>query len=278
MKDLIKEVKTTADWIKNRTSAYSPVTAVIAGSGLGKALPDMEDKVEIPYSEIPGFPVTTVKGHAGKLVFGRIGGADAVVMLGRFHYYEGHPISLIAFPIRVLHALGVKNLVLTAAVGSLKTRINPGDFVILNDQINLMGKNPLMGNHDDRFGEMFPDMSEPYDRKIHAGLVELAAESGIKVHEGVYVATTGPSYETPAEVRMYGMLGGDVVGMSVVPENQAARQLRMRVAGICWVSNYGTGISKTALSHEEVMELGEKASVKMKILLEALLKSDLISK
>lgn len=276
--DQLKDINETAAWLKKKASAYKPVTAIIAGSGLGAALPRLEDAISIPYKDIPNFPVTTVKGHNGELVFGRMGGADVVVMRGRFHFYEGHPIQLIAFPVRVLHAIGVKNLILTAAVGSLKPAIKPGDMVILKDHLNLMGTNSLIGNYNEAFGAMFPDMNDAYYPKYRKELMRLAKSLKIRAKEGVYTALTGPSYETASEVKLYGKLGGDVVGMSVVPEAIPARQLKMNLAGVCWISNFGTGISKHSLSHEEVLELGEKVSVKMRALLEGMLKSKVLEK
>ena len=207
------------------------------------------------------------------MVFGRMGGKDVVMMRGRFHYYEGRPLSFIAFPIRVLAALGVKNLLLTAAVGSLKPALKPGDMIILRDHLNLMGANPLMGNYHEAFGAMFPDMNEPYDKVFRREAMKLARKFKIRAREGVYTAVTGPSYETPAEVKMYRLLGGDIAGMSVAPETIAARQLGLRVAGFCWISNFTSGISKTTLTHDEVLALGEKVSSKMRALLEGLLNS-----
>jgi purine-nucleoside phosphorylase len=271
--EILASVNKTAAWLRKKAPGFKPRTAIIAGSGLGNSLPLLEGKFSIPYSAIPGFPCTTVKGHTGELVFGRMGGHDVVMMRGRFHYYEGRPLNFIAFPIRVLAALGVKNLLLTAAVGSLKPSIKPGDLVLLRDHLNLMGSNPLMGNYDAAFGEMFPDMNEPYDKALRREAVALAKKFKVKAVEGVYTAVTGPSYETPAEVKMFRMLGGDIVGMSVVPETITARQLKLRVAGLCWVSNFTSGISKTTLSHEEVLELGAKVSDKMRAVLEGLLKS-----
>jgi len=274
--DILSDVQKTAAWLRKKVPGFKPATAIIAGSGLGNSLPRLEDRVALPYSSIPGFPATTVKGHAGELVFGRLGGKDVVMMRGRFHYYEGRPLSFIAFPIRVLAALGVKNLFLTAAVGSLKPSIKPGDMVILKDHLNLMGSNPLMGNHDEAFGAMFPDMNDPYDVPLRREAVKLARALRIRAIEGVYTAVTGPSYETPAEVKMYRLLGGDIAGMSVVPETITARQLKIRVAALCWVSNFTSGISKTLLTHDEVLELGEKVSEKMRALLEGLLKSKVL--
>jgi purine-nucleoside phosphorylase len=271
--EILANVEKTAGWLKKIAAGFKPQTAIIAGSGLGNSLPRLEDKVSISYKDIPGFPSTTVKGHAGELIFGRMGGRDVVMMRGRFHYYEGRPLNFIAFPIRVLAALGVKNLLLTAAVGSLKPALKPGDMLILRDHLNLMGSNPLMGNYHEAFGAMFPDMNEPYDKVLRREAMKLAKKFKIRATEGVYTAVTGPSYETPAEVKMYRMLGGDIAGMSVVPETITARQLKMRVAGLCWISNFTSGISKTTLTHEEVLALGEKVSSKMRALLEGLLKS-----
>jgi purine-nucleoside phosphorylase len=276
--EILINVEKTAAWLKKVASGFRPDTAIIAGSGLGGALPRLEDRMSVSYKDIPGFPVTTVKGHAGELVFGRLGGRDVVMMKGRFHYYEGRPLSFIAFPIRVLGALGVKNLVLTAAVGSLKPGIKPGQLVVLKDHINLMGGNPLMGNHHPAFGEMFPDMNEPYDKALRKEALKLAKKAKVRAVEGVYTAVTGPSYETPAEVKYYRMIGGDNAGMSVVPETIAARQLKLRVAGVCWISNFCSGISKQVLSHEEVLELGEKVSARMQAILEGLLKSKVLDR
>ena len=274
--EILRNVEHTAGWLRKVASGFKPETAIIAGSGLGGALPKLDDKMAVSYKDIPGFPTTTVKGHAGELIFGRMGGHDVVMMKGRFHYYEGRPLSFIAFPIRVLRALGVKNLLLTAAVGSLKPGIKPGQLVILKDHINLMGSNPLMGNYHPAFGEMFPDMNDPYDKALRKEAVKLAKKARVRAVEGVYTAVTGPSYETPAEVKMYRMLGGDIAGMSVVPETITARQLKLRVAGLCWISNFCSGISKQVLTHEEVLELGEKVSGKMRQILEGLLKSKAI--
>ena len=273
LEDHVSKVSRTAAWLKARTVKFRPVAAVIAGSGLADSLPELKDKVVIPYSAIPNFPRTTVKGHKGELVFGRLHGKDIVIMRGRFHYYEGHRLNFIAFPVRVLAFLGVKTLIVTAAVGSLKPALKPGDLLILKDHINFMGANPLMGNYDRLFGEMFPDMNEPYDAGLRREALAAARRLKARAGAGVYLAVTGPSYETPTEVRAYRMLGGSVVGMSVVPEVIAARQLKMKVLGVCWISNFTSGISKAALDHSDVLKLGAKVSVKMKALLEAVLKS-----
>jgi len=275
--DTVSKVSTTAAWLKARTKRFRPSVAIIAGSGLATALPELTNAVSIPYSRIPNFPRTTVQGHKGELVFGRLHGKDVVIMRGRFHYYEGHRLNFIAFPVRVLSSLGVKALIVTAAVGSLKPSIRPGDFLILKDHINFMGANPLMGNYDRFFGAMFPDMNEPYDAALRREALRIARGLKVRAAEGVYLAVTGPSYETPAEVRAYRMLGGSVAGMSVVPEVIAARQLGMKVLGVCWISNFTSGISTETLEHEDVLRLGEKVSVKMKALLEKVISSGELS-
>ncbi|MCG2724910.1 MAG: purine-nucleoside phosphorylase [Elusimicrobia bacterium] len=270
------KIKKAVKWINARTKNRKPLTAIITGSGLSESLPELSDKIVLPYKSIPGFSSTTVKGHKGELVFGYYKGKQIVIMRGRFHFYESHKMSFIATPIRILGFLGVKNLIVTAAVGSLRSRIKPGEIFLLNNHINMMGDNPLMGNYDEGFGAMFPDMSEPYDKKLLKFASKAAKKLKIKAKSGVYFAVSGPSYETSKEVQVYRMLGGDVVGMSVVPEVIAARQMKINVLGIAWVSNFTTGISKKIIKHNEVLELGRKVSIKMKELIEAVLKSRLI--
>ncbi|MFA6433969.1 MAG: purine-nucleoside phosphorylase [Elusimicrobiales bacterium] len=270
----VTNVAKTSAWLKSRIGKFRPVAGIIAGSGLADSLPELADKISIPYAAIPNFPRTTVVGHKGELIFGRLHGKDVVVMRGRFHYYEGRHLNFIAFPVRVLAFLGVKSLIVTAAVGSLRPSLRPGDLLILKDHINFMGANPLMGNYDRLFGEMFPDMNEPYDAALRKDALAAARKLKIPAREGVYIAVTGPSYETPAEVRVYRMFGGSVAGMSVVPEVIAARQLKMKVLGVCWISNFTSGISRTPLAHDDVLALGGKVSVKMKALLDAVMKSD----
>jgi purine-nucleoside phosphorylase len=271
--DTVSKVAATAAWLKARTKQFKPVAAIIAGSGLADSLPELSGRVSIPYSSIPNFPPTTVKGHRGELVFGRLHGKDVVIMRGRFHYHEGHRMNFIAFPVRVLSLLGARTLIVTAAVGSLKLSIRPGDLLILKDHINFMGANPLMGNYDSSFGEMFPDMNVAYDAGLRREALAAARKLKARAVEGVYLAVTGPSYETPAEVRAYRLLGGSVAGMSVVPEVIAARQLGMKVLGVCWISNFTGGLSAKTLEHKDVLKLGEKVSVTMKALLEEVLKS-----
>ncbi|MBI4801889.1 MAG: purine-nucleoside phosphorylase [Elusimicrobia bacterium] len=271
--DPVSKVRETAGWLKARTKRFKPTAAIIAGSGLANSLPDLANRLVIPYWRIPNFPKTTVKGHIGELVFGSFKGKDVVVMRGRFHYYEGHRMGVIAFPVRVLASLGVKTLMVTAAVGSLKPAMRPGDLLVVSDHINLMGSNPLLGNYAPFFGDMFPEMSEPYDRTLRKEALAAARRLKIRAATGVYLAVSGPSYETSAEVKAYRLFGGDVAGMSVVPEVIAARQLKMKVLGVCWISNFTSGVGPARFNHEEVLGLGEKVSVKVKALFEAVLKS-----
>ncbi len=272
----LKKIKKVVKWLNAKTKNKKPSIAIITGSGLSDSLPELTDKIVLSYKDIPDFPQTTVKGHKGELVFGNYHGKQIVIMRGRFHYYESHKMSFISMPIRILGFLGVKNLIVTAAVGSLRASIKPGEIVLLKDHINMTGDNPLIGNYDEVFGNMFPDMNNPYDGKILKFTLNEAKKLAIKAKPGIYFAVSGPSYETPAEVRVYRMLGGDVVGMSVVPEVIAAKQMKMKVLGICWVSNLGSGISTKTLEHNEVLELGKKVSGKIKFLLKAVLKSKLI--
>lgn len=269
-------VKKTVKWLKSKTGGSSPSVAMIMGSGLSSAVPDMSGAVNIPYSEIPGFPRTTVTGHAGRLSFGKISGKDVAVMCGRFHYYEGHEMGALAFPIRVLGFLGVKTLIVTSAVGSIRTNLKPGDLLILKDHINMMGNNPLRGIYEKTFGDMFPDMSEPYDKALREEALKICAKLDICSTEGVYIANPGPSYETPAEIRAYRSMGADVVGMSVVPEVISARQMRIKVLCLSWITNFGSGVTKAMLSHPDVLIQGEKVAKKVKKLIELLMDSPLL--
>ncbi|MFH1618911.1 MAG: purine-nucleoside phosphorylase [bacterium] len=271
-----EEVNKTVGWLRERTGGRTPVAGLIMGSGLSAAAPELEDVSVIPYTEIPGFPQTTVPGHEGQLLFGKFSGKQVVIMKGRFHYYEGHEMGALSLPIRALGFMGVKSLIITSAVGSLHTSLKPGDLVVLKDHINLMGNNPLRGTYDRAFGKMFPDMTEPYDRELREAALMECRNAGIRATEGVYVAVIGPSYETPAEIRAFRGMGADVVGMSVVPEVISARQLNIRVLGLSWITNLGSGLTKAPLSHPDVLREGEKVAQKVKGLMESLLKLPII--
>ncbi|MBI4375662.1 MAG: purine-nucleoside phosphorylase [Elusimicrobia bacterium] len=260
----VETIRRAVERIRSQAPGAPPDTAVILGSGLAGAIPELSAAVSIPYADIPGFPRATVAGHAGKLVAGRLKSARVAFMQGRFHYYEGHSMESIALPIRVLGSWGVKTLIVTAAVGSMRPAIKPGHFTVISDHINLMGHNPLRGGHSQSFGQMFPDLSLAYDSKLRSMARRALKARKFRVHQGVYLAVGGPSYETPAEIGAFRTLGGDVVGMSVVPEVIVARQMGLRVLALTWTSNMASGMGAAALSHAEVLALGERVSVRLK--------------
>ena len=228
-------------------------TALILGSGLGGLADRVEDAVSIPYRAIPGFPPSSVPGHAGRFVAGTLGARRVIVAAGRYHLYEGHSTETVALPTRVLHACGVRTLFVSNAAGGINRTMRPGELMIIEDHLNLMSRTPLGG--PERAGEMrFPDMSAPYDAALNRALREAALESGLAITSGVYAALLGPAYETPAEIRMLEKLGADAVGMSTVPEVLVARALGMRVAGVSCITNVAAGLNNTPLSHAAVLE------------------------
>jgi len=235
-----------------------PKIGIVLGSGLGVLGDMVEDKTEIPYSTIPGFKESTVPGHEGKLIFGRLSGANVVLMQGRLHYYEGYSVQDIVFPTRILKLLGVETLILTNAAGGVNLSFSPGDLMLINDHINFTGQNPLRGTNEDKFGPRFPDMSEVYTPSLIEKAKKVAAQMGVDIKEGVYMWFTGPSFETPAEIRMARTLGADAVGMSTVPEAIAAHHAGMKVIGISCITNMAAGVLKQKLTHEEVIEVGIK--------------------
>jgi purine-nucleoside phosphorylase len=233
-------------------------TGVVLGSGLGAFAEDLENAVAIPYEEIPGFARPTVEGHAGRMVLGHVSGAAVVVLQGRFHFYEGYTRDEVTFPMRVMGLMGVKAVVLTNAAGGINVSFDQGSLMIISDHLNLMSTNPLLGPNDERFGPRFPDMSRVYSREFQEVAVEEARELGLELRRGVYAALSGPSYETPAEVRMLRTLGADAVGMSTVPEAIVARQMGIRVLGLSCITNMAAGVVDQPINHEEVMETGER--------------------
>jgi len=233
---LYDQVQSAVASIRGRTQAR-PEVAIILGTGLGGLALEIQTETAIPYGEIPGFPLSTVESHAGRLIFGRLGGRSVVAMQGRFHRYEGYTLRQVTFPVRVLHALSAPTLILSGACGGMHPLWAAGDLVLLSDHINLLGDNPLIGPNDDRLGPRFPDTSAPYDPDLRTLARGLALELGIVLREGVYVAVTGPNLETPAEYRMLRSIGADVVGMSTVPEVIVAVHEGMRVLGICIVTD-----------------------------------------
>ena len=238
----------------------SPTIALVLGSGLGSLVDGLTDRLTIPYGKIPHFPVPTVAGHEGNVVVGHLDGARLLVLSGRFHYYEGHTLDVVTFPIRVLQFLGVRTLILTAATGGIRAELRPGNIVCLADHLNLLGANPLRGVDDARLGTRFPDMTEVYSKKLRSLARDEAKRLGINLIPGVYACLPGPSYETPAEIRMLQTLGADVVGMSTVPEAIVARQAEMDVLAFALVTNAAAGVVGTPISHKEVLEAGKKAT------------------
>lgn len=251
------EIKEASKYIQSKITVM-PEIGLILGSGLGILAEEICDSVVIPYTEIPYFPASTVSGHKGQLVIGSLKGKQVIAMQGRFHYYEGYSMENITFPVRVMKQLGIKSVIVTNAAGSINKKYNPGDLMIIKDHINNMGTNPLIGPNNDELGGRFPDMSQAYDREYIKLAETCANEIGLKIHNGVYVGNTGPTYETPAEINLLRILGGDAVGMSTVPEVIVARHTGLRVLGISCISNMAAGILDQSLSHEEVIATTEK--------------------
>ena len=272
IKTYVGSIRRAADYIRARAPGVRPKIGVILGSGLSKAVPPLAAMETIPYSQIPGYPRTTVAGHEGKLLLGQYNKVPVAIMQGRFHYYEGHSMESIALPIRVLEYLGLKTLIITSAVGSMRSQIQPGHFTAITDHINLMGRNPLRGFHEEEFGTMFPDLTNAYDPALRKSATAICRKRRVPVHEGVYVAVGGPSYETPAEIRAFRAMGGDVVGMSVVPEVIVARQMGLRTLVLTWTANMASGMKGALLSHPDVLAFGDKVAGDLSLVLQDLIK------
>jgi purine-nucleoside phosphorylase len=251
--DDFDRIDAAAQYLRKRIGASADV-AVVLGSGLGAFAESLTDAVTIPYEDIPGWPSSRVIGHAGKLVSGLARGRRVLALSGRVHFYEGHRLDVVTFATRVVGRLGVKTLLLTNAAGGINTRFGQGALMVIDDHINLLGTNPLIGPNDDRFGLRFPDMSEVYSRRLRRLADEAAQAMNLPIEHGVYIAVTGPSYETPAEIRAFRTLGADAVGMSTVPEAIVARHMGMEVLGISCISNMAAGILPQPLTAEEVIE------------------------
>ncbi|AEE92118.1 purine nucleoside phosphorylase [Tepidanaerobacter acetatoxydans Re1] len=253
----LKEVLQAVEYIKKKIDT-PPKIGIILGSGLGELVNEVQDSVIIPYSDIPGFPVSTVKGHAGNLIFGKLMEKDVAVMQGRFHFYEGYPISKVVLGVRVMGLLGIETLFVTNASGGINSSLEPGDLMVIRDHINFTGENPAIGEEITEFGPRFFDMTFAYDRKLIAKAQEVYIKNEVPYKDGVYAFLKGPSYETPAEIKMLSIIGADAVGMSTVPEVIAARQMGIRVFGISCITNMAAGISKNKLSHQEVVETSQR--------------------
>lgn len=256
----------TIEFIEQKIKGFKPEIGIILGSGLGE-LADEYCEVAIPYSEIPDFITSTVKGHKGRLVFAAINGKKVVMMQGRNHFYEGHTMQEITYPVRVMKKLGVETLILTNAAGAVNESYVPSDLMLIKDHINCMGSNPLIGPNDDTLGERFPDMSEIYKKDLRDIAKKCAKELSIDIKEGVYLANSGPCYETPAEIHMARLIGADAVGMSTVPEGIMANYCGMKVLGISCISNAASSQNGDKLSHAEVIDTTNKAKVKFKSLI-----------
>lgn len=248
----------TVDFIKSKIGDFKPEIAVVLGSGLGGFADGLEIVAAIDYKDIPHFKTSSVVGHNSKLIFAHVGGKNVVVMQGRLHFYEGHTLAETTYPIKVLKGLGVETLILSNAAGGMNPDYSSGDLVLITDHINFLGTNPLIGKNDDTLGTRFPDMSEVYSKQLR----DLAKSSMPELKEGVYLAATGPSYETPSEIKMFRGFGADLVGMSTIPEAIVANYCGIKVLAISLVTNLASGISKTQLNHEEVVAAGKAAGEK----------------
>ena len=258
---MYSKLKETVDSIRARCSRL-PALGLILGSGLGAYADSFEDRTVIPFSELPHFPSSTVAGHAGNLVIGNAEGVPAVALQGRVHLYEGYSIEQVAYPARVLGCLGINALVVTNAAGGINLDFRPGDLMLITDHINMMGANPLAGSNMDELGPRFPDMSEAYSGALRKIALEAARRRSMSLREGIYVGVCGPSYETPAEIRMYRTLGADAVGMSTVPEVIVAGHMGIRVLGISCITNMAAGILPRKLTHQEVIDTAERVKDK----------------
>lgn len=263
-----EKIKTTAKWLQEKMTT-KPQLAIILGTGLGQLASEIEVALEIPYQEIPYFPVSTVEGHDGKLIFGRLGGKEVMAMKGRFHYYEGYSMKEVTFPVRVMYELGIRDLIVSNAAGGANTSFKVGDLMVITDHINAFPEHPLRGKNVPT-GPRFPDMHEAYDNELVALADKIAEEKGMRIVHGVYYGTQGPSYETPAEYRAFHTLGADAVGMSTVPEVIVARHCGIRVFGLSIITNMGISDTPQVATHEEVQEAGLMAQEKVSVLVKEL--------
>ena len=268
--EYFEQVSEAAEWLRGRGFGGGDVGLVL-GSGLGPFADTMQGAFRVSYADIPHFPASHVVGHAGRLVGGTVRGRHVMALSGRAHFYEGHDLGKVTFAVRVLSRLGIRTLILTNAAGGINTAFTSGALMIIDDHINLLGSNPLVGPHDDRFGPRFPDMTEVYSLRLRALADETAREIGLEVPHGVYIGVHGPSYETPAEIRAFRRLGADAVGMSTVPEAIVARQMNMEVLGISCISNMAAGVLPLPLNHDDVMETTRRVRSQFIALLEGVI-------
>lgn len=266
---MLERIKSTVSFIQDKTN-FTPEVGIILGTGLGGLVKDIKIEHTLDYEDIPNFPVSTVEGHHGRLIFGELGGKKIVAMQGRFHYYEGYSMMEVTFPVRVMKYLGIQTLLVSNASGGVNPDFEIGDLMIINDHINLI-PNPLIGVHDNNFGARFPDMSEPYDHQLIAKAKDIAQKHDIKMQEGCYVATTGPTFETPKEYQYFRIIGGDTVGMSTTPEVIVARQMGIPCFAISIITDLGVPGKIVEVTHEEVQKVAAKAETKMTLIMEELI-------
>lgn len=266
---MLERIQETAAFLRSKIHTL-PETAIILGTGLGSLVNEIVDKYEIGYETIPNFPVSTVEGHSGKLIFGKLGNTDIMAMQGRFHFYEGYTMKEVTFPIRVMHELGIQTLFVSNAAGGMNPDFEIGDLMIITDHINLFPEHPLRGKNIP-YGPRFPDMSEAYNKTLIRRADKIASEKGIKVQHGVYVGTQGPTYETPAEYKMFRILGGDAVGMSTVPEVIVANHCGIRVFGISVITDLGVEGKIVEVTHEDVQKAADKAQPLMTTIMRELI-------
>jgi purine-nucleoside phosphorylase len=259
---MLKRIQETSNFLKDKTG-FTPDFGIILGTGLGGLVNEIETEFKISYNEIPNFPVSTVKGHQGNLIFGKLSGKNVVALQGRFHYYEGYSMEEVTFPIRVFKALGISTLILSNASGGLNPNFSVGDIMFIEDHINLMGTNPLIGTNDERLGPRFPDMSEPYSHALRQKAQKVAESLGISYQSGVYAGVSGPTFETPAEYKYVRIIGGDAVGMSTVPEVIVARHAGLPCLAFSVISDLGVEGKIVEISHEEVIDSASVAEPNM---------------
>jgi len=266
------EVQETVSFIKEKTN-FNPEYGVILGSGLGNFTDDIKIEFSLPYSEIPNFPVSTVQGHKGALVFGTVGSKKVVAMQGRFHYYEGYSMTEVTFPVRVMKYLGVSKLIVSNASGGVNSNYKVGSIVLIKDHINMMPEHPLRGKNDERFGPRFVNMSEPYSKNMIAKVKEIASDLNIEVHDGIYLGLQGPTFETLAEYKMVKNIGADCVGMSTVPEVIVARHMELETFGLSVITDMGDEENIEDVNHSEVLKAAQKAEPDVRILIKELIKN-----
>lgn len=269
---MLEKIKATSSYILERTKFNADI-AIILGTGLGGLVNEIDIEQAIPYSEIPNFPVSTVDGHKGQLIFGMLGGKKIIAMQGRFHHYEGYSMKEVTFPVRVLKAIGIKTLFISNASGGLNPKFKIGDLMMITDHINMFSDNPLMGPNIEKLGPRFPDMSQPYNLHLRNLALKIALHNDIDLKEGVYVGVSGPTFETPAEYKMFRILGGDAIGMSSVPEVIVARHMGMAVFGISIITDSGVSGEIVEITHEEVQAVAMHAEPKMSLIIRELISS-----